>query len=102
MNKFLIKNPIISEKSTELGATGQYMFLVKKEANKSEIKKLIEKEHKVKVTSVNIINVKPKKRRLGRTTGVKSGYKKAIVSLKKGQTLDVLPTVAADTQKAKV
>ena len=77
------------------------MFLVSQSANKSEIKKVIEKEHKVKVVSVNIINVKPKKRRLGKTIGFKPGYKKAIVTVKKGQTLDVLPTVAADTPKAK-
>ncbi|MEZ4156433.1 MAG: 50S ribosomal protein L23 [Candidatus Paceibacterota bacterium] len=94
MNKFLIKNPIISEKSTDLGAIGQYMFLVDKKATKSEIKKLIQTEHKVTVTGVKIINTKPKKRRLGRNISEKPGYKKAIVQLKKGQTLDVLPTVS--------
>lgn len=70
---------------------GKYLFLVTKNANKSEIKKVIEGVYKVKVNDVNIINTKPKRRRLGRTLGQKPGYKKAVVTLKSGQKLDILP-----------
>lgn len=91
MNKFLIKYPLITEKGTQLGQQGKYLFLVEKEANKPEIKKIVEKVYKVKVADVNVLNIKPKPRRLGRTLGVKPGYKKAIVTLKPGQKLDILP-----------
>ena len=91
-NKFLVKNPLITEKGTFLNQFGKYLFLVDKKANKSEVKKVVERVYKVKVTSVNIINNKPKPRRLGKTMGTKQGYKKAIVTLAKGQKLDIIPT----------
>ena len=91
MNKFLVHHPIISEKATAMSAFRKYMFLVDKYATASEVKKIIEAHYKVKVTAVNMINVKPKKRRLGRCVGVKPGIRKAIVTLKEGQKLDVLP-----------
>lgn len=90
-NKFLIKNPIITEKVTMNSQLGQYAFLVDDSANKSEVKKAVEEVYKVKVVRVNVINVKSKKRRLGRTMGVRPGYKKAIVTLQAGQKLDILP-----------
>ena len=90
-NKLLIKHPIITEKITMLSQLGQYAFSIDKKANKSEIKKAVENAYKVQVTNVNIINVKPKQRRLGRSIGVKPGYKKAIVTLQEGQKLDILP-----------
>ncbi|PIR88715.1 MAG: 50S ribosomal protein L23 [Candidatus Harrisonbacteria bacterium CG10_big_fil_rev_8_21_14_0_10_44_23] len=90
-DKFLVKNPIITEKASRLSAHGQYLFLVKKNATKPEIKKSIEAGWKVKVDRVNIVNIKPKARRLGRTMGQKPGYKKAIVTLRAGEKLDILP-----------
>ena len=90
-SKYLIKNPIITEKVTMNSHLGQYAFLVDDSANKSEVKKAVEEIYKVKVEGVNMINVKSKKRRLGRTVGVRPGYKKAIVTLKAGQKLDILP-----------
>ena len=90
-NKLLIKNPIITEKVTTLSQLGKYSFLVENKSTKNEVKKAVEEAYKVKVVRVNVINTKPKKRRLGRTTGVKPGYKKAIVTLKAGQKLDILP-----------
>lgn len=90
-NKYLIKNPIITEKVTMNSQFGQYAFLVGDSANKSEVKKAVEEIYKVKVEGVNVINVKSKKRRLGRTMGVRPGYKKAIVTLEAGQKLDILP-----------
>ncbi len=90
-NKYLIKNPIITEKVTMNSRLGQYAFLVDDAANKSEVKKAVEEAYKVRVEGVNVINVKSKKRRLGRTVGVRPGYKKAIVTLRAGQKLDILP-----------
>jgi len=91
VDKFIIKRPIVSEKATSLGALNQYVFLVADNATSPEIKKALELIYKVKITRVNIVNVKPKKRRLGRSIGVKSGYKKAIVRLAEGQKLDITP-----------
>ncbi len=91
MNTFLVHHPIISEKATAISVMRKYMFLVDKHATASEVKKIIEAQYKVKVLKVNMINVKPKKRRLGRSTGTKPGIRKAIVTLKEGQKLDVLP-----------
>ncbi len=91
MNASLVHHPIISEKATAISAMRKYMFLVDKHATASEVKKIIEAQYKVKVLKVNMINVKPKKRRLGRSTGTKPGIRKAIVTLKVGQKLDVLP-----------
>ena len=91
MNKFLVKNPLITEKGTMLSEQGKYLFLVDNKANKPEVKKVIENVYKVKVTDVNMVNTKSKPRRLGRTIGRKPGYKKAIVTLAKGQKLDILP-----------
>jgi len=90
-NKFLVKNPLITEKATAESSLGKYTFLVDKKANKPEVKKAVEGIYKVKVTRVNIVNARPKSRRLGRTMGVKPGYKKAIVTLAAGQKLDILP-----------
>lgn len=89
-NKFLIKNPIITEKATAMSSMGKYMFLVDDAANKPEVKKAIETIYKINVEKVQIINTLPKPLS-GRFPGMKSGYKKAIVTLKEGQKLDVLP-----------
>ena len=90
-NKFIIKHPLITEKATEMSVFGKYLFLVDKKATKPEIKKVMKVLYKVDAIAVNIINTKAKSRRLGMSIGVKSGYKKAIITLKKGQKLDVLP-----------
>ena len=85
MTKFyeIIISPIITEKSTRLIEEGKYTFKVDKRANKIEIKNAIEEIFKVDVVAVNTINVLPKKKRMGRYEGYKSGYKKAIVKVKK-------------------
>lgn len=83
--------PHVTEKATNLTSKNQYVFNVFKRANKVQIKKAVESLYNVEVEGVKIINVKPKKRRLGRTKGVKPGYKKAIVSVKKGQEIEILP-----------
>ena len=74
-----------------LAQEGKYVFLVDPKATAPEIKKAIHAIYNVDVVRVNTIQVKSKVRRLGRSIGTKSGYKKAIVTLKSGQSLDVLP-----------
>jgi len=91
VNKFLIKHPLITEKVTDLSHQGKYVFLVDSRATSPEIKKALEAIYKISIVNINIINTRPKPRRWGRSVGVKPGYKKAIVTLKKGQTLDILP-----------
>ena len=91
MNKFLIKYPWISEKATAMSTLGKYVFLVDAQANSPEIKKVLEAHYKVHIVRVQVVNMKPKRRRLGRSVGVKPGYKKAIVTLRAGEKLDVLP-----------
>ena len=84
-----IRNPIITEKATILSEQNKTVFKVHTKANKKNIKKKIEKLFKVNVVKVNIINRKRKlKMKQGRKT-YKSGYKKAIITLKKGQSIDL-------------
>ena len=81
--------PVITEKSTNLSSLNKIVFKVPNTANKNTIKKNIEKIFKVNVTKVNIVN---KKTRLKLTRGRKVkviGYKKAIITLKKGQNIDL-------------
>ncbi len=88
-----VKMPIITEKATVLSEQNKTVFKVHKNANKKIIKKNIEKLFKVKVIKVNIINKKTKiKMRQGKFSK-KTGYKKAIVTLKKGQTIDLTASV---------
>ncbi|MBU3934627.1 50S ribosomal protein L23 [Patescibacteria group bacterium] len=86
----VVKEPHISEKATDLGAVGRYVFKVFPRANKNEIKKAIKFLYGVDVLAVNIITISAKERRLGRTKGFKRGYKKAIVRIKKGQKIEIL------------
>ena len=84
-----IRNPIITEKATVLSDQNKTVFKVHLKANKKTIKKNIEKLFKVNVVKINIINRKAKlKMRQGKKS-YKSGYKKAIITLKKGQSIDL-------------
>ena len=86
----IIKAPVVTEKSSTLAQTeGKYIFKVDPKANKTEIKEAIEKIFKVKVESISTINAKTTKRRVGRYTGLTNRYKKAIVKLAEGQTIDL-------------
>ena len=85
----IIKAPVITEKSVADKENGKYTFKVDPRANKIEIKNAIEKIFNVKVTSIRTLNVKPKKRRVGRYTGLTNRTKKAIVTLAEGQTIDL-------------
>ena len=84
-----IISPVITEKSTNLSEQNKIVFKINKNANKKSVKKSIEKIFKVNVIKVNIIN---KKTRIKLTRGRKvkvTGYKKAIITLKKGQSIDL-------------
>tara|TARA_Y100000591_G_C21568114_1_gene562003 strand:+ start:367 stop:660 length:294 start_codon:yes stop_codon:yes gene_type:complete len=84
-----ILSPLVTEKSTNLSEQNKIVFKVPQNANKENLKNSIEKIFKVNVTKVNIIN---KKNRIKISRGRKikvSGFKKAIVTLKKGQSIDL-------------
>ena len=85
----VIKRPIITEKSSNLVENLQYTFEVDPKATKTEIKDAIEKIFKVKVVEIRTINVHRKAMRMQRFDGFKPAYKKAIVRLAAGQTIDV-------------
>ncbi|HUW71573.1 MAG TPA: 50S ribosomal protein L23 [Candidatus Humimicrobiaceae bacterium] len=87
----ILKTPQVTEKSTDLAKENQYVFKVFPKTNKSEIKKAVSELYGVDVLDVKIIKVPAKKRRLGRISGWRKGYKKAIIRLKEGQKIEVLP-----------
>ncbi len=77
----IIKQPLISEKGTDLGRADKYIFLTHGEANKRQIKEAVEGIYKVHVTAVNVIRNKKKNHE----------YKKAIITIKHGEIIDVIP-----------
>lgn len=85
----VVKEPHISEKATYLGDENKYAFKVYGNANKLEIKKSVEGIYGVNVLAVNVITIPHKKRRMGKTEGYKKGYKKALVTIKEGQKIEV-------------
>ncbi len=83
----MIRKPIVTEKATILMENNQYTFEVIPQASKPEIKAAIEYLFDVKVKAVNTMNQPRKQKRLGKFVGYKPTYKKAIVTLKEGQSL---------------
>ena len=84
----IIYAPVITEKSATLANENKYVFKVSPKANKTEIKQAIETIFKVKVVSINTANSHPKKRRVGKYTGMTNKYKKAIVKLAEGNSIN--------------
>ena len=84
-----ILSPFVTEKSTNLSDQNKIVFKVPSSANKSNLKKNIEKIFKVKVIKVNTINKKPKTKMVRGKAGIKKGFKKAVITLKKGQSIDL-------------
>ena len=85
----VILAPVITEKSESLKRDNNvYVFKVKKNANKTQIKNEVEKAFGVKVLNVNTVNAVQKKRRVGRYTGVTTACKKAYVKLAEGSTIE--------------
>ena len=91
MKKYdIIKGPIVTEMSSEIAQNNNQITLsVDVKANKIEIKDAVEKLFNVKVESVNTINVRPKKKRVGRYPGKTNKVKKAIVTLKEGSSIEL-------------
>lgn len=85
----VIKAPIITEKTSDLANQNTIVFSVDVRANKTQIKQSVEAIFDVKVESVNTINVKPKKKRVGRYAGKTNRVKKAIVKLKEGSSIEL-------------
>lgn len=84
----VIIRPLITEKSTMMIEEGKYTFVVAKQASKDEIKAAVESIFNVKVLSVNTVNCIGKTRRMGRNVGKRPDYKKAIVRLAAGETIE--------------
>ena len=84
-----ILSPIVTEKSTTLSDQNKIVFKVPDSANKKNLKKNIEKIFKVNVVKVNIINKRTKRKIKQGKLSKKTGYKKAIITLKKGQSIDL-------------
>lgn len=85
----IIIKPVVTEKSVDLMQENKYCFRVAKDANKIEIKNAIEEIFKVTVVNVNTINVHGKMKRMGRTQGKTASWKKAIVTLREGDSIEV-------------
>ena len=88
----LIK-PIVTEKSTALMAEGKYTFKVPLNANKYQIRDAVEETFNVKVAAVSTMRMEGKKKRMGRFEGKRSDWKKAIVTLKEGETIELFEGV---------
>ena len=85
----IILEPVITEKSTRQRETKNVVaFVVARDANKIEIRKAVERLFNVSVTNVRTITVPGKRKRLGRYEGIRSGWKKAIVTLKEGDSIE--------------
>jgi large subunit ribosomal protein L23 len=82
-------SPVVSEKSYSRIPTGQYTFKVHKDAHKTQVRQAVEELFGVKVKSVRVISVAAKPKRRGLIKGVRPGWKKAVVQLHEGQTIEI-------------
>ncbi len=89
----VIKRPLVTEKSTTLQTIGKYAFEVNSDANKMQIKDAVEKAFKVSVTAVNVITIPAGTRRVGRRKVAVPAMKKAIVTLKTGDKIQLFEGV---------
>lgn len=86
----VLRRPVVTEKSTTLSQQGKYVFEVARDANKRQIKEAVVRAFNVEVARVNVSTVPGKMRRLGRHRGMTSSWRKAVVTLKEGQTIEEL------------
>ena len=89
----VIKYPLITDKATRLLESNKYTFIIDPKANKFTIKKVIEYLFNVTVLKVNTLNIPHKKKTVGRYSGYKSKYKKAIITLKDGDKINLFPDI---------
>ncbi|MFZ2187467.1 MAG: 50S ribosomal protein L23 [Candidatus Moraniibacteriota bacterium] len=85
----ILSRPRVTEKSYALNALNQYVFVVTKEATKQSVKRAVEEAYAVEVEKVRIVKLPAKKRIMGKNIGTKSAIKKAIISVAKGQTIEL-------------
>ncbi len=85
----VLESPLVTEKAANLGALGQYAFVVAEGANKIEVRKAVEAVYGVSVQGVNIIRMQGKRVSRGRIRGQRKDWKKAIVTLKKGDSIQL-------------
>jgi len=90
----VLRRPLITEKYTLLQSVGKYAFEVSIDATKPQVKDAVEKAFNVKVTSLNIINVPGRSRRLGRRVIPAKPWKKAVVTLKQGNKIELFETAS--------
>lgn len=89
----VLKRPIITEKNTILSSQGKYSFEIAKEASKQQVQEAVEKMFKVSVIGVNVITVPGKMRRVGKSRGMTSPWRKAVVTLQPGQRIELFEGV---------
>ena len=89
----VLRRPLITEKGSTLQAQGKYTFQVATEANKPQVKQAVEKAFNVKVLAVNVMMVPGKKRRVGRREVLTPSWKRAIVTLKPGDKIELFEGV---------
>lgn len=85
----VLLKPLITEKASELGALNKYIFAIDPKMNKIEVKKAIRKIYEVDPADVNILNFPGKSVRYGKTVGKTKKWKKAVVTLRKGDSIQV-------------
>ena len=89
----VLQRPLITEKNSVLQAQGKYAFKVAQEANKEQIKQAVEKAFKVTVTGVNVMTVTGKRRRMRGREVISPSWKKALVTLKPGDKIELFEGV---------
>lgn len=89
----VIRRPLVTEKNTLLQSQNKYAFEVDKDSNKVQVKEAVEEAFKVNVTAVNMITVRGRERRVGRRIVAASSWKKAVVTLKAGDKIQIFEGV---------
>jgi len=89
IDRSLVQFPHVTEKSTLLGGQNKYVFIVKPDATKNEIKKVVHALYNVNPIAVAIVNLPRKTKGFGKNRGTMSARKKAIVTLKQGETITI-------------
>lgn len=85
----VLRRPVITEKSSLLQEGGRYVFEVASKANKVQIRQAVEKAFSVKVTTVNVMTVRGKRKRYGNRLTARPSWKKAVVTLKQGDRIEI-------------
>ncbi len=81
--------PVVSEKSYSLIGEGKYVFRIHPDAHRTQVRQAVEQLFNVHVEGVNVLKVQPKPKRRGLSKGIRPGWKKAIVQLREGETIEI-------------